>query len=390
LLELPENPDLLEQRIGRLDRIGQQHDVHIHVPYVADSREHALVRWYHEGLDAFETSCRVGASVQQELRESFDAIFTVTDNQTDPAKVDELVKETRKLAKELNQQLDAGRDRLLELNSNRISRVQEHLDTLEREERDYSLQDFMSEVFDCFGVDYEEQSDGCWIARPSDNMHIEQFPGVPPDGVTLTFQRAQALEREEVQFLTWDHPMIENVMDMILDEALGQANTQAIANNSFPKGIMLIEATYTYECIADRSLDCARYLRAGPDRFLLGSNKKDYTQALEELDTNSARQRVEIQKLKALIKGQQDVIRFLLDHSEKLANARLVPTVEEARSLVQSELQSEIDRLKELKKVNPAVRDSEIQALEIQLEATESALEETTANLVAVRVMINV
>ena len=32
LFDLPDNPDLLEQRIGRLDRIGQQHDIKIHVP----------------------------------------------------------------------------------------------------------------------------------------------------------------------------------------------------------------------------------------------------------------------------------------------------------------------------------------------------------------------
>lgn len=33
LFNVPETPDLLEQCIGRLDRIGQCGDVHIHVPY---------------------------------------------------------------------------------------------------------------------------------------------------------------------------------------------------------------------------------------------------------------------------------------------------------------------------------------------------------------------
>ena len=33
MFDLPFNPDLLEQRIGRLDRIGQAHDIQIHVPY---------------------------------------------------------------------------------------------------------------------------------------------------------------------------------------------------------------------------------------------------------------------------------------------------------------------------------------------------------------------
>ena len=32
--DLPFHPDLLEQRIGRLDRIGQGTDIHIHAPYL--------------------------------------------------------------------------------------------------------------------------------------------------------------------------------------------------------------------------------------------------------------------------------------------------------------------------------------------------------------------
>ena len=35
LFDLPVHPDLLEQRIGRLDRIGQRHNIQIHVPYIA-------------------------------------------------------------------------------------------------------------------------------------------------------------------------------------------------------------------------------------------------------------------------------------------------------------------------------------------------------------------
>ncbi|MBL6991810.1 MAG: DEAD/DEAH box helicase family protein, partial [Bacteriovoracaceae bacterium] len=53
LFDLPLNPDLLEQRIGRLDRIGQKRDIHIHVPYIQNSYEEILFHWYHEGLDAF-------------------------------------------------------------------------------------------------------------------------------------------------------------------------------------------------------------------------------------------------------------------------------------------------------------------------------------------------
>ena len=72
LVDLPDNADLLEQRIGRLDRIGQSQEIKILVPYVSGSKDDFLQRWYHEGLNAFEQTCQVGEIVKAELRERFD------------------------------------------------------------------------------------------------------------------------------------------------------------------------------------------------------------------------------------------------------------------------------------------------------------------------------
>ena len=111
---------------------------------------------------------------------------------------------------------------------------------------------------------------------------------------------------------------------------------------------------------------------------------------MAELDANSIRQKIELQKLKMVIKGQQDILRFLLDHSEKMAKARLESIIADAKADVESTLQTELDRLVELQKVNPSVRDDEITALQNLKQASNDALLETTANLVAVRVLVNV
>ena len=39
LFDLPLDPALLEQRLGRLDRIGQTQTIHVHVPYVVQSHQ---------------------------------------------------------------------------------------------------------------------------------------------------------------------------------------------------------------------------------------------------------------------------------------------------------------------------------------------------------------
>lgn len=57
MFDLPFNPDLLEQRIGRLDRIGQKRDIEIHVPYLQGTSQELLARWFDEGLNAFGETC---------------------------------------------------------------------------------------------------------------------------------------------------------------------------------------------------------------------------------------------------------------------------------------------------------------------------------------------
>ncbi|WP_142793445.1 helicase-related protein, partial [Klebsiella pneumoniae] len=63
MFDLPFNPDLLEQRIGRLDRIGQKRDIQISIPYLENTAQAVLLRWFHEGLEAFEYTCPTGRTI---------------------------------------------------------------------------------------------------------------------------------------------------------------------------------------------------------------------------------------------------------------------------------------------------------------------------------------
>ena len=67
LFDLPAHPDLLEQRIGRLDRIGQKHTIQLHVPYLEDSAQERLFQWYHQALNAFLSTCPTGNALQHQF-----------------------------------------------------------------------------------------------------------------------------------------------------------------------------------------------------------------------------------------------------------------------------------------------------------------------------------
>lgn len=387
MFDLPDSPDLLEQRIGRLDRIGQENTIQIHVPVADNSRDAVLRQWYHEGLNAFERTGKAGSAIREQLNEPLQLALINAAAGKD-AKMQSLVTQTSALSEELEQQLEAGRDRLLELNSNRPEMVQEHLDALARVDRDYALQDFMEAVFDRFGVDVAEQRDH-WIIHPSDHMQVEQFPHLPPTGLTLTFDRETALTREDFTYLSWDHPMVTAAMDMILDEGFGQADCQVIKTDELPKTLTFIEASYILQCTADSRLNIARYLPAKVQTWSVGIDGKDYSEEVAAVELDALKQRYSRNSLRKVVIKNRQTIEGLIDRTQALAEAALPELIEEARTMIDEEFNEARERLISLARVNPSVKEDEIQALDDHHSALINALGGTHARPVSVRVMFN-
>ena len=387
--ELPRSPDLLEQRIGRLDRIGQQHDVDIHVPYCEGSIDHSLLRWYQEGLNAFESICRTGYAVIEQLG---DQLYETTHHaekagNTHPD-LDDLIESTKTLSNELEATLEVGRDKLLELNSNRPEQIQEHVDAFARAERDYRLQDFMLAVFDRFGVNVEEQTDN-WILHPGDHMHVERFPLLPDTGMTVTFNRETALRREDYHFLSWDHPMVTAAMDLILDEGYGQADSRVVRVAELPQGLAFVEATYIMQCVAEKKLNIERYLPASLQTFYVGVDGKNYTDDLQNINLDSTRQHYERKKLKQVVLKNRDLIDRVIERTASVAQENLPDFILEARDHIEQEFTSERERLVALQKVNPAVHDDEIIAHDAKRVALQDALSGAQVIPVSIRVLFN-
>lgn len=132
LFDLPLNPDLLEQRIGRLDRIGQRHPIEIYVPYLLNTVQEKLFRWYHEGINLFTRSCSIGFTLYEEFENELLPILDAVD--TKKGELDKLILETKVRAEQINQALHEGRDRLLELNSCNAPQAEALIAAIEAEE----------------------------------------------------------------------------------------------------------------------------------------------------------------------------------------------------------------------------------------------------------------
>ncbi|WP_313646471.1 RNA polymerase-associated protein RapA, partial [Pseudomonas sp.] len=216
MFDLPAHPDLLEQRIGRLDRIGQQHIIELHVPYLQDSPQERLFQWYHEGLNAFLNTCPTGNALQHQFGSRLLAQLAGGEAKAWTA----LVSEARAQRERLEAELHSGRDRLLELNSGGAGEGQALVEAILEQDDQFALPIYMETLFAAFGIDSEDHSENALILKPSEKMLDASFPLGDDEGVTITYDRAQALSREDMQFLTWEHPMVQGGMDLVLSGSM--------------------------------------------------------------------------------------------------------------------------------------------------------------------------
>ena len=382
LFDLPKNPDLLEQCIGRLDRIGQTRDVQIYVPCLSGSAQQDLARWYHEGLNAFEQTCPIGMA----LFEQYETLLKVrSENKAD---FEQLILQTQKQAKALRLALEKGRDRLLELNSNGGEKAQRLAAEIAQTDNSPQLVDFALNLFDIIGVEQDDLGENSIIITPTGTMLVPDFPGLKEEGVTVTFDRQLALAREELEFLTWDHPMIRQGIDLIASGDIGKASMALLVNKQLPAGTLLVELIYMIESQSPKDLQLNRFLPPTPVRLLLDSkgnnlagqvNFDTLQNKLKPLSKDIANKMVKMARpnIEQLIK--------IGDHKmTEIAQAK----IQEASRLANQTLSTELNRLIALKAVNKNIRQTEIDVLEKQRELSLEELSKASWRLDSLRVIV--
>ncbi len=385
LFDLPLNPDLLEQRIGRLDRIGQRQRVLVHVPYYHDSAQQVLLRWYHEGINAFESTCAIGQTVFHEFENELKNCLL---QPADSAKADDLIQQTRKRSEALVEQLQKGRDRLLELNSCDTERAEKIIEDMHAYEQRRELSNYMEKVFDQFGVEQEHHSANSVVLRPGEHMTGDNFPGLPEDGLTATYQRELALSREDFHYLTWEHPMVTGVMDMILSGEYGNTTFCSMKLAPYKAGTLLLEAIFSATCPAPPALQLQRYLPSPSIRVVIDSKGNDLSGLLAEKHFDKLGQRVRMLTAQDFIRHTRSKIISMIEQAEELAENQKPSIVEAARTGMQSMQQTELKRLRALAEVNPNIRQEEIEHLVEETAQLDHYLDSTHLKLEAVRVAV--
>lgn len=382
LFDLPENPDLLEQCIGRLDRIGQTRDVQIYVPCLVNSTQQDLARWYHQGLNAFEQTCPIGMA----LFEQYESLLKVRSESKE--NFEQLILQTQKQAKALRLTLEKGRDRLLELNSNGGEKAQRLAAEIAQTDNSPQLVNFALNLFDIIGVEQDDLGESSIVITPTGTMLVPDFPGLKEEGVTVTFDRQLALAREELEFLTWDHPMIRQGIDLIASGDIGKASMALLVNKQLPAGTLLIELIYMIESQSPKGLQLNRFLPPTPIRLLLDSKGNDLAGQVN-FDTLQ-------NKLKPLSKDIANkmvkMARQNIEQLIKIGNHKMTEItqaqIREASKLADQTLSTELNRLIALKAVNKNIRQAEIDVLEKQRVLSLEELSKASWRLDSLRVIV--
>ncbi|AQZ34442.1 RNA polymerase-associated protein RapA [Ectopseudomonas toyotomiensis] len=384
LFDLPAHPDLLEQRIGRLDRIGQKHRIQLHVPYLENSPQERLFQWYHQALNAFLATCPTGNALQHQFGPRLLPLLENGDDGQWQQLVDEATAERIRLEGELH----SGRDRLLELNSGGAGEGEALVEAILEQDDQFTLPIYMEELFNAFGIDSEDHSDNALILRPSEKMLDASFPLGDDEAVTITYDREQALAREDMQFLTWEHPMVQGGMDLVLSGSMGNTAVALIKNKALKPGTVLLELLYVSEVVGPRKLQLGRFLPPAALRCLLDANGNDLAAKVGFETLNDQLESVPRASANKFVQAQRDVLAKQINDAEAKVMPRHVERVAEAKRRLIAELDEELARLVALRAVNPSVRDSEIEALREQREQSLAMFDKAALRLEAIRVLV--
>ncbi len=342
LFDLPKLPDQLEQRIGRLDRIGQKSDINIHIPYVSHTFEETLFRWYHEVLDAF-SSCPKGANAFYESHH--EALVSLLEAPFDVTTANGFLNTHQATYQKYQKELEEGRDLIVETHSYNDTAAKQIIHDIRDYEEKNSTFQYVDNVFNAIGINFEELNDFVYFIKPSDNMLIPSFPGLSSEGQSVTFDREYSLKFDHIALLSWEHPITKGCFELLLSSPLG--NCSAVKQDRLPRGIYF-EFIVTLQCSDEFKHISAKYLPFTPIRLLLEATGQDVTKKYPKRFIDEHQEALEHQDMAILDNIPKDMLAKLFTKAQDMAQAKSNKYLQDAKDTFTKDIFHEEKRVSSL------------------------------------------
>ncbi|WP_372679963.1 RNA polymerase-associated protein RapA [Desulfosarcina sp.] len=384
LFDLPPDAELLEQRLGRLDRIGQTGVVQVWVPFVRGTGGEILTRWYHEALNAFETNIPAAGWVTSRFFGQLMALIGDLGNKSTDARLDRLIHGGRISVIRQQRRIELERDRLLELDALPPEKVARLMEAIREVDNDPGFLQWVEPLFDVWGIVMEPIAHQVYRLSP-DRRYADPLPGFRPAGLTVTTDRARALIREDLGFLTRDHPLVSGAMEHYLGSGKGNAGFACWESAGEPA--FLIEMVFLLEAIARPDLYVERFLAPTPFRVVVDHHLNNCEVALPEglsdqLTDGSASLFAEI------VPAFSHRFPDMLEAGRGIAQDRSRPIIEAAHQAAGRSMDDEVNRIEALSRVNAAIGDREITAVKLERDALLSSVSSARMRLDAMRLIV--
>jgi len=368
---------VLEQRIGRLDRIGQKNTITIHT-CLSDDASRSRLHWYHKVLDCIEKTNPAAGVMHDQWYEQY---------QHDPEVIGEKV---RQETAQWLAQLKNGRDRLLEMNSCRQPQADALVESVLALDANNNPQPVLTMAADLLNIHMEHLGDQRFSVIPSDQMLVPMIPGIPAEGCEITFDRATATAREDVQFITWDHPLMQGLTELITTSELGVSTVALLPNKALKPGMLFFEAVFTLTIQSGAAKEAGRYLSESLLRIVLTKgNTKNLNTALPQSTLSSVIENASKAIRKAVVKDYQKDIYMLAEQAQAMAESEMQSVIQRSIEGVVQRHQAERARLEELQERNEHIVCEDIEGLDAHYQGVIEAIKEhCKPDISAVRLLV--
>jgi hypothetical protein len=247
--DLPWNPIRIDQRMGRLHRYGQEHTVKIRNLFFADTRESEILNLLIEKTNQIESDLGMRSDVLGRVLEDVDLDETIMTAIAEGEPTERVVADIEATIEEKREAIQTVENEFLIRDRFDLSgEDNEILDVIERSQHGEVSEDDIETLvrvfFDEFGGSIKGvrpgparmEGDVFQLDVPevlSGNQVARQYP-------RATFTKDIAMEEDDVEFISLDHPLVESLIEFCLDgdRIQGEIATKVAATASRTPGIL--------------------------------------------------------------------------------------------------------------------------------------------------------
>jgi ATP-dependent helicase HepA len=177
-------------------------------------------------------------------------------------------------------------------------------------------------------------------------------------------------------------------MDLVSTNEQGNTAVTAMKSDIFKRGTLLLEAIFLIEPASSIALQSARYFPPTIIRIVIDKEGKNYNSVLSHESINESAIPVDEETAINVIRDQVNDLKDMVKYCEQQALSPAKKLLDAAHQRGYELLNKEISRLLALSKVNPNVRQEELDYYEDHWKMLEKVIDSATPRLDALRIIV--